>query len=242
MSGNIGISIDDGESDAVGFFEQWGVYKKIMDNNYMFHNEIADILNQHFTSYFKRPFSILDLGCGDSYTASRSLSGSKLESYTGVDLSRTALGFARSNLESFNVIKKFIAHDFFKILYEIEQKYDVIQAGYSMHHLDTESKRIMIGKCHEILNNPGLLLIYDVCRKPNESRDEYFGEYCGNCEENWTGLDKKGIKLLIDHICSFDYPETIDTHFRYVQEAGFIKPEVLFTDKHNHHFLMACYT
>jgi len=52
---------------AIGFFRAWDTYSKVVAANYMFHRElgqgVSDALHQRFGG---RPFSLLDLGCGDA--------------------------------------------------------------------------------------------------------------------------------------------------------------------------------
>ena len=61
--------------DPAGFFQDgWPVYRKIVDNNYMFHREIygdiASFIGQRFQ---QRPISVLDLGCGDASQTAETL-------------------------------------------------------------------------------------------------------------------------------------------------------------------------
>lgn len=82
----------------------------------MFHSEIINGLLNFFEGHTEYPFKLLDLGCGDSTTAYRSLKNTKVISYTGVDLSGTALDFARRNMENFNIKKEFILGDLLGVL------------------------------------------------------------------------------------------------------------------------------
>lgn len=48
------------------FNNQWILYQKILNNNYMGHQEIYDILHEFLLSNFQKPFKMLELGCGDA--------------------------------------------------------------------------------------------------------------------------------------------------------------------------------
>ncbi len=229
------------ESELRDFFEKWNLYRKIIDFNYMFHDEIAGILNNFFQDYFEHPFKLLDLGCGDSHTAFHSLKNTNIQSYSGVDLSRTALDFAQEKLENFDIKKEFIQGDLFWILDDLQQGYDVIQIGYSMHHLTYGDKKILLDKCSGILNTHGVLVLYDVCRNEIETRDEYFVRYWSNCEKLWVDLDSGELELLHNHIHNYDYPESFNTLSGLLRESEFKKHEVLFRDQPGFHFLMLCY-
>ncbi len=54
--------------DPAGYFQDgWPVYRKIVDNNYMFHREIyGDITSFIGRRFQQRPISVLEMGCGDA--------------------------------------------------------------------------------------------------------------------------------------------------------------------------------
>ena len=229
-----------GNSKVQGFFEQWNLYRKIIINNYMFHSEITHVLNKFFLGHFKHPFNVLDLGCGDSHTAFHSLIGTNIVSYAGIDLSGAALDFARQNMENLNIKKEFIQSDFFTVLDGIEHNYDVIQIGYSMHHLTYEDKRTLLDKCFCNLGSSGVLLLYDICRKDKESRYKYLARYWKDCKKLWRNLDSSELNLLHNHIYNSDFPESLNTLKGFVHESGFTKVEILFRDEAGYYFLMCC--
>ncbi|MFM6283053.1 MAG: class I SAM-dependent methyltransferase [Dolichospermum sp.] len=84
------------------FNKQWKIYQKVLNNNYMSHNEIYGILHKFLVSNFQKPFKMLDLGCGDASFTSLVLSNTNITSYHGVDLSIAALEIAQGNLENIN--------------------------------------------------------------------------------------------------------------------------------------------
>jgi len=87
---------------SASFFDAWDTYQKVVTCDYMFHREIGAALNQLLRAHFGgRPFSILDLGCGDAATLTPLLEGLALQRYKGVDLSETALVLAAENLKTF---------------------------------------------------------------------------------------------------------------------------------------------
>ena len=241
MNIKITESVRFGDSQVQDFFEQWNIYRKVIDFNYMFHAEIVQILHKLFQSYFKCPFRLLDLGCGDAHTAYHSLNGTNIVSYTGVDLSAAALDFARENLKNYDFKKEFIRNDIFSVLDSLRYSYDVIQIGYSMHHLSYEDKRALLNKCSGTLGSKGVLVLYDVCRNDNETRDEYLVRYCNDCEQLWRNLDSSDLEHLYNHIYKCDFPESLNTLTGFVLESGFKKGEIMFRDHAGFHFLMCCY-
>jgi hypothetical protein len=57
------------EHSAAAFFDVWHTYRKVVAANYMHHMEIRAQLGRVLLAQFaSRPFSFLDLGCGDAAT------------------------------------------------------------------------------------------------------------------------------------------------------------------------------
>ena len=85
------------QSPTDKFFNVWLTYKKVVLGDYMHHQDVAAVLNRTLRKRFgSEAFSVLDLGCGDCATLAPILSGLNVKSYTGVDLSQTALALARA--------------------------------------------------------------------------------------------------------------------------------------------------
>lgn len=96
------------------FFDGWSLYRKIVDLNYLFHREAKEA----FTRWLDRrnkPFSFLDLGCGDAAFASELLRGRPLIYYTGMDLSPIALELAQKNILGLTAPSKLVLGDFSEI-------------------------------------------------------------------------------------------------------------------------------
>jgi SAM-dependent methyltransferase len=80
------------------FFDEWSIYDQVLDHNYMYHDEIyRDVKRLLADRYEKRPFVLLDLGCGSARHLARALQGRSVSRYVGYDLSDVALAHAQSN-------------------------------------------------------------------------------------------------------------------------------------------------
>jgi hypothetical protein len=53
------------EETTALFQKQWQVYRKVVDNNYLFHREAYDCLHRILVDDAVQPFRFLDLACGD---------------------------------------------------------------------------------------------------------------------------------------------------------------------------------
>ena len=57
------------ERSTAAFFDVWQTYRKVVAANYMHHLEIKVHIERVLRAQFaNRPFSFLDLGCGDAAT------------------------------------------------------------------------------------------------------------------------------------------------------------------------------
>ena len=93
------------------FFDGWSLYKRIVDNDYLCHRSAKRALCEWFDG-FDRPFSFLDLGCGDAAFSAEILSGRPVSSYTGMDLSPVALDLAMENTRRLMTPVSLVSGDF----------------------------------------------------------------------------------------------------------------------------------
>jgi SAM-dependent methyltransferase len=120
------------------FFDTWDTYQKVVAGDYMFHREIGVALDQALRAHFGgRPFSILDLGCGDAATLTPLLEGLALQRYKGVDLSETALALAAENLKALACPVELAHRDILAALAAENVAYDMIYISLALHHLPT---------------------------------------------------------------------------------------------------------
>jgi len=128
------------ECEKESFFDAWRTYAKVVEGDYMFHREIGAAVGNALRARFgDRPFSLLDLGCGDAATLAPTLAGLTLSRYKGVDLSATALDIARENLKALPCPVELAKADLLDGLAE-DGAFDAIHASFSLHHLPTELK------------------------------------------------------------------------------------------------------
>jgi hypothetical protein len=48
------------------FQRQWATYQKLVDSDALSHKEVGGILHDTLNQTFNRPFSFLDIACGDA--------------------------------------------------------------------------------------------------------------------------------------------------------------------------------
>jgi ubiquinone/menaquinone biosynthesis C-methylase UbiE len=79
------------------FETEWRIYKKLVDHNYLFHNEVYSCLREMLIK-LQSPFRFLDIACGDAYGSVKALRGTLVSHYTGIDSSQVALDLAAEAL------------------------------------------------------------------------------------------------------------------------------------------------
>jgi ubiquinone/menaquinone biosynthesis C-methylase UbiE len=221
------------------FFDRWSLYQQIIQHDYMAHRGIHAALREFVLSKIHQPFTILDLGCGDSSAIPSTFFGTNLQVYTGVDLSPMALAQAAKNLSETSFQVHLIENDFTSFLAQKNiEKFDIILIGFALHHLYTEEKREFFKGCYNLLKPSGYLLIYDTFRQPESTRQEYIQAYLEHCQQAWTLISTEGLTNIMKHVNQADFPETDKALARMAQEAGFLTQLTsLFTDKTQFHRL-----
>lgn len=226
------------------FFEKWNLYQKIIASDYMAHQGIRQALSDFVQCHTSNADRILDLGCGDASSIVHIFSLPTISHYTGVDLSSSALEIARSNLSALHGELALIERDFMEYLTEPgsnQDKYDFILIGFALHHLHTPEKQILLQKCRDRLANKGHILIYDVFRRPRESRKEYLMAYSQQMWTQWTALSPENIQSCADHITDCDFPETLEDLQSLMPQAGLsADADFLFIDINKFHGIVHC--
>lgn len=230
------LTSDDNRSASVNDFfnEQWKLYQKILNNNYMGHHEIYQVLQKFLVEYLQKPFSMLELGCGDASFTVQALLNTNITEYKGIDLSETALEIAKSNMAIISCQKTFIKEDFSKIVDELvqnqEDNFDVIMTSFALHHLSFEQKNWIFGQVFQLLNPGGVVVIIDIVRREEETRESYIKRYLENVLQHWTLLSTKEFLMVEEHISTSDFPETQANLYELAQKQNFTRFERLYYD------------
>jgi len=213
-------SFEVNKPQAVEFFQIWDTYAKVVANNYMFHRELGEGVRKALSCRFGlRPFSILDLGCGDAATFAPLLEGLPVKSYRGVDLSQPALALARENLSRLDCPMDLMQADFMSALAGSETV-DAIYTSFALHHLSSEGKGEFFQLCAQKLAPGGLLLVVDVNRREGESLSDYHRNYCDWLRATMTALAPLEQDGICDHLMSNDFPEPASALGAQAQAAG----------------------
>ncbi|HEY1736386.1 MAG TPA: class I SAM-dependent methyltransferase [Methylovirgula sp.] len=209
---------------AASFFETWRTYQKVVAANYMYHTEIsADIARLFEKELGARPFSLLDLGCGDAATLAPLLRKMAISHYKGVDLSAEALDLAAENLKALPCPIEFVHRDILSALAAEAGRCDVIYSSFAIHHLTQKEKAKAFRLIAERLNENGFLIMTDVVREDDETLPVYLDHYMGWIRDDWHGLRADEFAAIRDHIENNDLPETATDLSALTKAAGLDK-------------------
>ena len=211
------------------FAEQWDVYQSVIEHNYMFHAELIDIVKGE-VNHFESP-SVLDLGCGDSYVISESLSPGREMNYWGVDSAAMALESARSNLNHAKGEIALINEDFFAALKSLDRTFDVIISGYSLHHLQVEDKEECFSLVSNLISDNGVFILYDLERNSDETQPEYISRVCDLFANEWDQFDRETLEDIRTHVENNDIPENEAFYLENFKRVGFADVNKVFRDE-----------
>ncbi|MBC7891486.1 MAG: class I SAM-dependent methyltransferase [Sphingobacteriaceae bacterium] len=217
------------------FFDtSWNVYDLVLNRNYMFHREIyAEVLNQ-LRAFEAGKYTMLDLGCGSARFLAPVLAQHPPLRYVGVDLSATALAEAGPFLRPQGFAVELQQGDLLEYIRQTPPKsFDVVFAGFAIHHLLEAEKQAFFQHAHRALKPNGILLMADVVRYEDETSDVYLARYVQNLKTTWTALSAPQTEDVVEHILGQDYPEKPSTLTHMAQQANFVRSEEL--NRFGHH-------
>ena len=237
------------------FRKSWNTYQKIVQSNKMSHVEayrsLQVTLNKRMNH--RRSFHFLDLACGDATHSCLALKGNtNCTRYTGIDLSETALEYARQSIQQHLpttvTSKELLLGDFCdyeSIIkkrngtknttnYKEDERLDVVWVGLSLHHLETEEKgTFMKTVTKNLAPDDGLFMIYEptIFQKDSQNRDEYNDHITTVVNTMWCDvLDKEELELVLEHAYAQDLPETTEHWIQLGKDAGFQDVEIMYED------------
>ncbi|MGH6924880.1 MAG: class I SAM-dependent methyltransferase [Propylenella sp.] len=214
------------------FQEDWKLYRKMVDNNFLFHREAYARLHDILTEEVDRPFRFLDIACGDASASVKALAGTKVASYDGLDLSQPALGLAAEALEALDCPFTLERGDFVTALPGARKATDIAWIGLSLHHLLAPAKLTLMRGIRCIIAERGLFLVYEPASPDGEDREGWLRRYARQ-EENWTAYTREEWDTMWAHTLASDFPETTSGWHALGRAAGFSHVREMFVAPSN---------
>ena len=209
------------DATTVDLFQQdWKLYRKMVDNNFLFHREAYAALHEVLVNDAARPFRFLDIACGDASASVGALRGTAITHYHGIDFSGAALELAGIALTELDCTVKLEQRDFLEALAGVVEQVDVAWIGLSLHHLQGMEKLAFMRTIRNALAPGGLFLIYENTNPDGEDRENWLRRWDLQ-KPFWTAYSEDEWNAMAAHVHAADYPETDATWHTLGREAGF---------------------
>ena len=217
------------DASTVALFQQdWKLYRKLVDNNFLFHREAYARLHSLLADEVGRPFRFLDIACGDASASAGALQGTQVAHYRGIDFSGAALALASKTLEDLDCPVSLEQRDFADALAGRAGLADVAWIGLSLHHLHIAEKLAFMSEVRGVLASGGLFLIYENTSPDGEDRDNWLRRWDLQ-KPAWTAYSEEEWNAMAAHVRAADFPET-DAAWRVLgRDAGFTGVRELYT-------------
>ena len=214
------------------FQEDWQVYRKMVDNNFLFHREAYAKLHEVLTGEINRPFRFLDIACGDANASVAALKGTKVTMYDGIDLSQPALDLAARALQDLNCPFTLEHGDFVTALPGKRSAIDVAWISLSLHHVLRPAKLRVMRSIRRIIADKGCLMIYEPTSPDGEDRKGWLRRYAGQ-QGDWSAYTRADWDTMWAHTRSSDFPERVSAWKALGHAAGFGRVRELFVAPSN---------
>jgi cyclopropane fatty-acyl-phospholipid synthase-like methyltransferase len=211
------------------FLQQWKVYQKIVDHNYMFHVEVYDHLHRILMQDAVQPFRLMDIACGDASWTIKAARGTEIAHYCGIDISKPALDLAAEELKALDCPVVLQHGDFVDAVNDWAEPVDVVWIGQSLHHLGSAAKLVFMRRIRDMLGEKGLLVIWEPTTHEREDRIGWIKRFEMGSRPLWAAMTSNEWAAMLDHIRAADYPETAARWHSLGHEAGFTRTEDVFT-------------
>jgi ubiquinone/menaquinone biosynthesis C-methylase UbiE len=208
------------QNPALIFSQHWSIYQKVILHNYMHHAEFVNKTATVFKKLSSKKLHILDIGCGDAIPLLPVLQQVQVASYTGYDLSSSALQLASAHLTAHNFSYTFREGNMIELIQEEENQFDIIHSSFAIHHLQDGEKRKLLRSCFNRLLPGGKMIYTDIFRQQYIFRDQYIEEYFSFIENDWPSLTINEKQLVYDHIRQYDFPSYIEETIEWIYSLG----------------------
>lgn len=192
---------------APKLFQAWSPYDVVLDQNYMFHqelhNRVGRILGKRFAP---GAYDLLDLGCGSARHLAGILRDHPPASYRGFDLSAQALGLARENLAFLREHVRLVHADLTQG--PGSGPTDVAFSAFAIHHLGHAAKAALFHSVRSGLRPGGVFLLIDVVQDEGEVREAFLDRFSQEIRSRWVALAERDVIDILEHIRTCDFPET----------------------------------
>jgi len=202
-------------------------YTDIMDHMVPWYRKLLASMLEYLPKDFK-PNRILDLGCGNGNVSRASMVLFPDAQHHLVDASDDMIGLCQ---KKFSGSSNTYEHNLFQELEFEPDTYDLVMAGFSLHHLNATEKEQFFANLYPAMTNKGIITCADLfINKDAVEHEQLLKEWkafvysSGKTKEDWD--------WLLDHYDAYDRPSDYLDQRQWLTNAGFTRVELSWNDGH----------
>jgi tRNA (cmo5U34)-methyltransferase len=215
--------MEKGKNIALEFNEFSKNYTKDMIGCVPHYLQLVSSFVKHLPDNFK-PISILDLGCGNGNITAQLIPYFPNATFTLVDASPEMIDLCRNQFNAYDIN---YSNMYFKDFLFNAESYDLIVAGFSLHHCDDIEKQSIFKDINSALKKGGIFSYCDLMiTKTNPDHPmllEQWNKFVNNTfpdGEKWT--------WILEHYETFDKPTDYLVQIEWLKNAGFTNIQIPF--------------
>jgi ubiquinone/menaquinone biosynthesis C-methylase UbiE len=184
-----------------------------------------------FVKYFPddfNPKSILDLGSGNGNITAQLIPHFPNATYTLIDASAEMIDLCRNQFKDYNIV---YVNKYFKEFLFKKGSYDLIVAGFSLHHCNDKEKQFIFKKMNNSLKKGGFFSYCDLMiSKTNPDHPMLLKKWKKFVNDNFS--DEEKWIWLMEHYESFDKPTDYMVQLEWMKKSGFKNIQIHFKEEY----------
>ena len=169
---------------------------------------------------------VLDIGSGDGRMAALGLQSTPVRQYLALDASADALKRLLASPAPGNVPsqcqREVEQGDFLTTIQrQPSSSFDAVLCSYSLHHLRSDQKPLMLRQVHRVLAPTGQLIWIDSYLAQDETRERYLTRLGHFISADWHLLSPPERQDTLEHIWSSDFPESEQGMLSLLEQSHF---------------------
>lgn len=184
-----------------------------------------------FTEYLPEgfsPSSILELGSGNGNVTAALLQHFPKANYTLVDASKEMIDLCKLRFKDFSMS---YSNSYFNEFDFNKNQYDLVVAGFSLHHCNEEEKQVIFKNIYASLKPNGIFSCSDLMiSKKSPEHSGLLKKWEAFVLNNYPNREKW--EWLMEHYNTFDQPTNYNTQIDWLKKVGFSKVHTPFREEY----------